>query len=121
LKARKGFINDPVQLEKAISLPVPRERVTADVLEAIRRQVDAMDKSSGKRHLCVLFTKAPWICWMIRRTSNLCVTSEGITMHGVCPHVPEKCEGFRDLCLAPPNATFHASSIDKLGDELEET
>ena len=36
LKARKGFITDPVQLEKAISLPVPRERVTADVLEAIR-------------------------------------------------------------------------------------
>jgi hypothetical protein len=124
LKTRKGFISDAAQLEKAISLPVPRERTTEDALRAIRRQIDAMDKSSGKRHLFVF----------VHRTSvdalddpeNLkplrqLIEKEGIILHGVCPESWEKCEGFRDLCLATPDGTFHTSSVDKLADEFEQT
>jgi HEAT repeat protein len=124
LKARKGFMADVVQLEKAISLPVPRERVTPDVLKAIRRQIDAMDKSSGKRHLFVLVHESAVDA--LDDPENLkplrqLIATEGITLRGICPAFAEKCESFRDLCLCTPGGSFHSGSVDQLADEFEQT
>ena len=124
LKTRKGFMTDPRHLEKAISMPVPRERATSDVLQAIRRQIDAMDKSSGKRHLFVFVHETA--VEALDDPENLkplrqLMAAEGITLHGICPFFPEKCEGFRDLCISTPDGAFHTSSVDKLADELELT
>ena len=117
-------MTDPRHLEKAISMPVPRERATSDVLQAIRRQIDAMDKSSGKRHLFVFLHESA--VEALDDPENLkplrqLMAAEGITLHGICPFFPEKCEGFRDLCISTPDGTFHTSGVDKLADELELT
>jgi len=124
LKTRKGFMTDPGQLEKAIALPVPRERATSDILHAIRRQIDAMDKNSGKRHLFVFVHETALDA--LDDPENLkplgqLMATEGITLHGICPFFPEKCEGFRDLCISTPDGAFHTNSVDKLADELELT
>ncbi|HEX4592683.1 MAG TPA: HEAT repeat domain-containing protein [Bryobacteraceae bacterium] len=124
LKTRKGFLTDLTLLEKAISLPVPNDRTTADALEAIRRQIDAMDKSSGKRHLFV-FVHATAVDALddpeyLKPLKQL-VAKEGVSLHGICPDSPEKCTGFRDLCLFTPAGTFHGSSVDKLAEEFEAT
>jgi hypothetical protein len=124
LKTRKGFIADVGQLEKAISLPVPRERTAADALQAIRRQIDAMDKSSGKRHLFVFVHES--VVDALDDPENLkpvrqLIATEGISLRGICPAFSEKCEGFRDLCLSTPDGTFHSSSVDQLADEFEQT
>ena len=124
LKTRKGFMADVGQLEKAISLPVPRERTTEEALQAIRRQIDAMDKSSGKRHLFVFVHKSAVDA--LDDPENLnplkqLIEKEGISLHGICPESWEKCAGFRDLSLATPDGTFHSSSVDKLADEFEQT
>jgi hypothetical protein len=123
LKTRKGFMTDPRHLEKAISMPVPRERATSDVLQAIRRQIDAMDKSSGKRHLFVFVHESA--VEALDDPENLkplrqLMAAEGITLHGICPFFPEKCEGFRDLCISTSGA-FHTNSVNSLADELELT
>ena len=124
LKIRKGFLSDTSQLEKAISMPVPRERVTADVLRAIQRQIDAMDKSSGKRYMFVFVHES--CVDTLDDPENLkplkeLIQKEGITLRGICPVFPEKCEGFRDLCLSTPDGTFHPGSVGALADELEQT
>jgi hypothetical protein len=69
----ESYMTGPAQLEKAISLPVPRERVTLDVLEAIRRQVDAIDMSSRKQHLFVFVHESAVETLDDPETSNLCV------------------------------------------------
>jgi hypothetical protein len=124
LKARKGFIADPVTLEKAISAPVPRERAASDILEAIQRQIDAMDKSSGKRHL-FLFIHTGSVEALddpenLKRLKPL-IDKEGITLHGICPESSEKCADFRNLCLSTPDGTFHDSSVDQVASEFEQT
>jgi hypothetical protein len=124
LKARKGFITEAGQLEKAITLAVPRDRATEDVLEAIRRQIEAMDKSSGKRHLFV-FVHATSVDALddpeyLKPLKQL-IAKESVCLHGICPDSPEKCTGFRDVCLFTPYGTFHGGSVDKLADEFEET
>lgn len=124
LKTRKGFMADSGQLEKAISLAVPRERATPDVLKAIGRQVDAMDKSSGKRHVFVFVHETS--VDTLDDPENLkplrqLIATEGITLHGICPKFAEKCDGFRDLCISTPDGTFHTSGVDQLADELEQT
>jgi len=124
LKTRKGFMADVGQLEKAISLPVPRERTTEDALRAIRRQIDAMDKSSGKRHLFVFVHRTA--VDTLDDPENLnplkqLIEKESIILHGICPESWEKCEGFRDLSLATPDGTFQTSSVDQLADEFEQT
>ena len=124
LKARKGFIADPVTLEKALSAPVPRERAAADILEAIQRQIDAMDKSSGKRHL-FLFIHTSSVEALddpenLKRLKPL-IDKEGITLHGICPESSDKCPDFRNLCLSTPAGTFHSSSVDQIASEFEQT
>jgi hypothetical protein len=124
LKARKGFIADPVTLEKAVSAPVSRERATSDIMEAIQRQIDAMDKSSGKRHL-FLFIHTSSVEALddpenLKRLKPL-IDKEGITLHGICPESSEKCTDFRKLCLSTPDGTFHGSSVDQVAAEFEQT
>ena len=124
LKARKGFMADVGQLEKAIALPVPRERATEDALKAMRRQIDAMDKSSGKRHLFVFVHVSALEA--LDDPENLkplrqLIATEGISLRGICPAFAEKCEGFRDLCLSTPDGSFHSGSVDQLADEFEQT
>jgi hypothetical protein len=124
LKLRQGFLLDTGQLDKAISMSVPRERVTADVLQAIQRQIEAMEKSSGKRYMFVFVHES--CVDTLDDPENLqplkqLIQKEGITLRGICPVFPEKCEGFRDLCLSTPDGTFHPGGVDALADELEQT
>jgi hypothetical protein len=124
VKTRQGFIADISQLEKVIAQPVSRERATPDVLAGIRRQIDAMDKSSGKRYLFVFVHSSSIDA--LDDPENLnplkdLLKKEGISLHGICPEFAEKCTGFRDLCLSTPGGTFHNGGMDKLTDEFEET
>jgi len=124
LKTRKFFTTDLALLEKAISLPVPRDRATKDVLVAIQRQIDAMDKSCGKRHQFVFVH--PSSIDELDDPENLkplkqLIGKEGVSLHGFCPDSPEKCEGFRDLCLSTPDGTFHPGGVSKPADEFEQT
>lgn len=124
LKTRKGFIAEPGTLEKAITAAVPRERAASDILEAIQRQIDAMDKSSGKRHLFVFVHTSS--VEALDDPENLkhlkpLIDKEGITLHGICPESPDKCKDFRNLCLSTPAGTFHGSSVEQVAAEFEQT
>ena len=124
VKGRQGFVADAVHLEKVISHPVPRDRATEDVLAAIRRQIDAMDKSSGKRYVFVFVHHTSVDA--LDDPENLnpltqLIQKEGITLYGFCPEGAERCEGFRDLCLSTPDGKFHSGAVDKLEEEFEQT
>ena len=124
LKTRQYFIAETSHLEKAITLPVPRDRAAADAIDAIERQCAAMDKNSGKRHLFLFIHPAAMSTLdepeHIKRLKEL-VGKEGVTLHGVCPGSDEKCANLRDLCRSGPDGTFHVSSVAKLADEFEQT
>ena len=123
LKNRQGFTAEASLLEKAISLPVPRDRAAADVMEAISRQCDAMHKNSGKRHVfvfahesCVNTLDDPEHLGTLKKL----VQNEGLTLHGICPVSADKFADFRNLCVASPDGTFTDVSVDKLAGELEQ-
>jgi hypothetical protein len=101
-----------------------RERAASDIIEAIQRQIDAMDKSSGKRHV-FLFIHTSSVEALddpenLKRLKPL-IDKEGITLHGICPESSDKCADFRNLCLSTPAGTFHGSSVDKAASEFEQT
>jgi HEAT repeat protein len=123
LKVRQSFISAADLLDKAISMPVAREKSASDALQAIKRQLDAMDKSSGKRHLFVFAHETSMD--LLDDPENIkvlkkLVETKSFALHGICAGSSERCAGFRDLCSSAPEGTFIESSVDKIADELEE-
>jgi HEAT repeat protein len=123
LKLRQGFLAAADQVEKAITTPVQREKSAAGALEAIKRQGDAMEKNSGKRHMFVFLHQAAMDVLddpQNIKTLNGLIGKESIALHGLCAGSSEGCAGFRELCLSAPEGTFLETSVDKLGDGVEQ-
>jgi hypothetical protein len=124
LKTRQAFISDRSHLEKVISTAVPRERSAVDVLQAMRRQIDGMDKTSGRRHLFVFIHAGATDVLddpeNLKSLSEL-IGKEAVTLHGVSPQSSEACADFRRLCLSTADGTFHESSVDKVADSFEQS
>jgi HEAT repeats len=124
VKMRHCFIASPDILAKVISAEVPRERAAPDIFKAIERQLDAMVKYSGKRHMFVfLHDGSAALFDDAERTPALktLLTNEKIILHGFAPGFSAAPTAFRDMCLAVPDGTFNDPFMDGLPDALGET
>jgi HEAT repeat protein len=122
LTMRYGFLFDPDQVARAISLPVPPERAAANSLLALERQCEAMTKLSGKRHLFLFLNRPavetlddPGAIAQLRKLAE----EAGIALHAFCVDAGAFARG-RDLCLALPEGTFAETTVDRVAGELEQ-
>ncbi len=123
LKNRQGYLSDADQLGKMVSTPVLREKSAANALEALQRQSNAMEKSSGKRHLFVFVHETAMDLLDDPETIKVLkqlIEKKNIFLHGFCTGSPERLACFRDLCMAEPESTFTETSIEKLTGAVEE-
>jgi HEAT repeat protein len=117
LKTRHGCMADRNQIEKALCLPVPRERAAADLFTAVQRQLAAVSQHAGKRHVIVLVDGSAADTFSDEAAmARLKQSAEeaSIAIHGVCLDPSEAWLSFGALCRSLPDSSFRETTLERL-------
>ena len=120
LKASQGCTPNPELFTMALTLPVPEQRVAAAPLEALERQGDAFAKHGGKRHVFLfLHDMSGADLKQEAAVGNLRAIAKtgSVVLHCICPDVAGQWPLLREACLAHPEGSFTATTLEKMVDD----
>ncbi len=121
LKASQGCITDPELFTKALTLPVPEQRVAATPLEALQRQCDAFAKHGGKRHVFLFLHEMSGADLKQEAAVNnlRAVAKNGsVVLHCISPDIAGQWSLLGEAFTGHPEASFTATTLEKMVDDM---